>query len=203
MRLLPDRAARPVTAVLAAALFAVFTGLVIGTHGRPVLADGWLHHWAMLHRAAGLTAAARLVTLTGTGIATYLLAAAAGACLGRRQRVDAALIGVLILVVGQAVRGLISAAIGRPPPLARDWIDAADGWAFPSSQTTAATIVAILFATAFTRPAARVLVALWAAAVALTGVYLGAHWPTDALGGCLFGITWAFAAVAVTRRFLK
>ncbi|MBO2452693.1 phosphatase PAP2 family protein [Actinomadura barringtoniae] len=199
----PDRSTNPLIVALGAAgLFVLVACLVIGTHGRPLLVDDSFHHWMVDHRASPLTLAARWFTATGTGVIAYLLAAAAGAYLGRsRSRtVVGALAGVLILLTGQIVRGLICAGIGRARPPAGDWAGGAAGWAFPSGHTASATIVAVLLATAFTRLPVRVLIVSWAAVVGLTRVYLGMHWPTDVLGGWLFGFVWASLAIAVARR---
>lgn len=115
---------------------------------------------------------------------------------------EGALAGALILLVGQSTRGLVAAGIGRSRPPAGDWAASAHGWSFPSGHTTSATIVAVLLATAFTRTSVRCLVVVWAAAVGFTRVYLGMHWPTDVLGGWLFGTAFAVMTISVARRFL-
>lgn len=181
----------------AAGLLLALACTVVLTGGRPLLLDGSMHHWALVHRPPWGVEAARLVTDSGTGAVALLLAAVAGAALARVRGV---LLAVAVLLSGQAVRAGVAEAIGRARPPHADWAVQA-GWpAFPSGHTTSATIVAVLLAAAFPWPWARALAALWAVAVGCTRVVLGVHWPSDVAGGWLMGFVWATAALLLWRR---
>jgi len=84
---------------------------------------------------------------------------------------------------------------------------AAGGNSFPSGHSFNAAVVyiamALVFAGFSSRAAVRRTVIgaalILTLLVALTRVWLGVHWPSDALGGWLGGAGWAFLAAAVLR----
>jgi undecaprenyl-diphosphatase len=200
-----------VAAAGAAAAFTLLAVAVAVRGGAPFPLDTDLHRWAVAHRTAALTAAARAVTDTGTGAIAYALAAVAGVLGGGRRRWWAgALVAVGTLALCEAVRWGVSVAIGRVRPPQADWATVAGGFAFPSGHTTTSAVVAALFCAAVTlqvparpwRAAARTGAVAWAAAVGLSRVYLGVHWPTDVAGGWLLAVTLTGAAWLLARRRL-
>ncbi|MET9700883.1 phosphatase PAP2 family protein [Streptomyces sp. NPDC006529] len=185
-------------ALVSLALFVLLAVWV--THGGdPRLpADTGPHRWSVAHRPPVASALARGVTDTGTGFIPYALLLAAGWYAGRttrgRARTAAALL--LCLGAGQALRYAAMVGIARPRPAAADWAVHASGWSFPSGHSaTAAMTAGLLIAALVLRgpPVPRfpiVLIACWGAAVGLSRIYLGVHWPTDVLGGWLFATAW-------------
>ncbi|MBL1106730.1 phosphatase PAP2 family protein [Streptomyces sp. 5-8] len=107
----------------------------------------------------------------------------------------------LATIVQQAVK----AAVDRPRPVWADPVDSAHYAAFPSGHAMTATVVCGLLLWLLHRcgPAR----ALWRTAVAaalvsvagvgVTRVWLGVHWPSDVLGGWLFGALLTALAVMV------
>ncbi|MES2142799.1 MAG: bifunctional DedA family/phosphatase PAP2 family protein [Pseudomonadota bacterium] len=122
---------------------------------------------------------------------------------------DWRLVGILAsafaatLAFVQAVKFLVQRA--RPTQI----YNGAEAFSFPSGHATHATVIlgiAALLIGSYLRPALRNLVYGAAAAlvliVAVSRVYLGAHWPTDVLAGMLFG-TIVLVAFAVLTRDLR
>jgi membrane-associated phospholipid phosphatase len=191
-----------VSVVLLAALAAVVT-----RHGpAPLPVDRAIHEWVLRHRNSGTTSAALVVTITGSGLPAYALAAAAGIVTCPRRWWLGGAVFLLALLAGQGVRLLIVASLRRPRPPMSDWAAGASGWSFPSGHTTTAALVAALISVAVWRgpgtrwsrgvPAAAL---AWAGAVGLTRVYLGVHWATDVVGGWLLVLTLAAAAASLAR----
>ncbi|WP_369374626.1 phosphatase PAP2 family protein [Streptomyces sp. cg36] len=198
--------ARLAGAALCLLLFVLLTVAVAVRDGAPLPGDGALHVWSVGHRPPVALAATRALTATGTGPLPYLLAVGAGLLAGRdaRGRLCAAAGALAVLALGQAVRYGVMTAVARPRPALADWATPASGHSFPSGHSTTSALTAGLLVwavasrghTASTRPAA-VLILAWGAAVGLSRIYLGVHWPSDVLGGWLFAALWLTLAAVV------
>jgi membrane-associated phospholipid phosphatase len=87
--------------------------------------------------------------------------------------------------------------VHRPRPVLTHPIEVANGWAFPSGHTQSATVgcgvLLVVFLPSLTRVAARWAVAAAVAvvaAVALSRMALGVHYPSDVTGSVLVGVAW-------------
>lgn len=186
------------TSVLAGGgwLFGGLTQDVIG-HDGVALSDPWLLDDVISRRGSVLTPLATFVTTLGTDAVLYLLLPSLGALVWRRTRRPAIpVLCLLWLLAGQGTRLGISRAVGRARPAANLHLVQATGYAFPSGHTTTATIgyglIALLVLVLIPHRKTLVIsvaVAL-AAAVGLSRVYLGVHWPTDVMGGWTLGTSW-------------
>ena len=170
-----------------------------------VHSDPRLLHDIVVQRRSWLTPAAKLITLLGTGPVVYALLVLLGLLLWRRTRewwpLPLALAG---LAVGQLLRLAISVLVGRARPDPSLWLAHPSGYAFPSGHTTTATIgygliavLAIRLVPAATRATVAAAAAL-AVVVGLSRVYLGVHWPTDVIGGWLYGAAWLSLLATIT-----
>lgn len=178
--------------------------------------DRWLHGEVVRHRGGDLLAVARGITEGGsTRVAWPLIVIAAVTFPRTRGRLAWSVSLGIGALAGTAIAVRFGTSIlvhrVRPPDL--DWAMDAEGYAFPSGHTNAATIAAGFLAWAVTRHVAdrRGRFAVWVLAVgyaALVGwsrVWLGVHWPLDVLGGWLLGSAWLAglaAVVAVVSRRL-
>ena len=101
--------------------------------------------------------------------------------------------------------------VGRPRPDLVPHLTEAGGSSFPSGHSFNSAVVYISIALAFAalspRQSARATVVLAAMAltllVALSRVWLGVHYPSDAVAGWLGGAGWAFTAAALLYRPAK
>ncbi|MFE6739256.1 phosphatase PAP2 family protein [Streptomyces tubercidicus] len=195
-------------AAVCTALFAALTITVLTVDGkRPLPGDQALHTWALTHRPDALTAAARTLADSGTGLWPYLLAALAGSLAGRnaRERTVSAVAALAVLLLGQGLRQALMLAIARPRPPHADWATHASGFSMPSGHSTTSALVAGLACWAAAHGARRILrwcvwglAVVWAAGVGLTRIYLGVHWPSDVLAGWLLAAGYLTALAAVT-----
>ena len=127
-----------------------------------------------------------------------------------RLRREAALLA-LTIVSGWAVNSAIKALVGRPRPDLVPHLTEAGGLSFPSGHSFNSAVVYIAIALAFAalsrHHSVRVTIVLTAMAltllVALSRVWLGVHYPSDAIAGWLGGAGWAFIASALLYRPAK
>jgi membrane-associated phospholipid phosphatase len=141
----------------------------------------------------------RLMTeITSLGGEIYLLLAFSGLALwSYRTRGNRwARFFSLVMVGALALDNLVKPLVGRPRPIL-DQLVGARGASFPSGHATATT--ALLLALGYYLASGRapgVRKWIWATALlgsvlmAVTRVYLGVHWPTDAIAGIVFGAAW-------------
>jgi undecaprenyl-diphosphatase len=162
-------------------------------------------------RSAGLTAAARVVTWAGS--AFVLVPLAVVCCLVlvraglRREALSVAVSLAGAMLISDAVKLLVS----RPrPPV--EHLQAVTGSSFPSGHATQASAfwfsLALALQTAGVAPllkrAVTGLALVLVAAVALSRVYLGVHYPADVVAGVLLGTGWAvFVARGVLGTAVK
>lgn len=153
---------------------------------------------------------ARAATSLGNGLTvTVVTAVIAVVCLltGRRW------LGLWLAVTvagGALVNTAIKHVMERVRPATAGVVTSAHGFAFPSGHTQMATVTypAVILVVGWQvlqpgkllRRISAAAVTVAAAAVGLSRVFLGAHWPTDVLGGWLFGSAWITASTAVLLR---
>lgn len=198
-----------VAAVTCAVGFVVVAGLVTTGWSRLTEADrGWssrayaftLAHNDFEHVAQVISDLANGWTVTVlTGMVALLLAA-------RRRW----LLGwwLVLTVSGSAVLSTcLKVGLERLRPASAGDLTSAHGFSFPSGHTQAATVtyVAIILVVGWqilhpnraARLVSAALVTALVGAIGLSRIYLGAHWPSDVLGGWLSGSAWVLVATVV------
>lgn len=199
-----------------ALLFAALTLSVVRHAGLVVAADLQLHSLVLLHRSDLSIEVARWLTWGGATIVTLPALVVIGALTSPPGRSACSRVGSGALLAGVAslcvYLGLaINASVGGMRPAEGDWAGSASGATFPSGHTTTATVFAAFAVWALVprtgapgRRAALVAAAVvYAGVVGITRVWLGVHWPSDVVGGWLFGAaaaTLAIAGVVTVRR---
>jgi len=210
----PAPVSRRTAAIAATAAGLALAALSIWVAGRGTAVpavDQDIHRWVIQHRGPAGVSVARAVRWGGVTWVVFpaliaVGAAAAGAGSSLRRRAGAGLLLCLVASTGGYAEIQLNHLIARARPPVADWAGAASGLSFPSGHTTAATLAALTAAwglAARVRPGWRRRAvwggaAAWAGAVGWSRVWLGVHWPTDAVAGWLFGLAWFGAAVAVT-----
>lgn len=132
------------------------------------------------------------------------------ALLFARLRRDAFLLAATI-GSGWIVNSLVKQLIGRPRPAVVSHLTEAGGASFPSGHSFNSAVVYLTIGLAFASLSPRRTVrwtiiasaAMMTALISLSRVWLGVHYPSDALAGWLGGMAWAFTASALLHRPTK
>ena len=131
------------------------------------------------------------------------------AALYRRSGFRTAAYYVGACVSAQALNAILKFGVDRSRPHGvSPRLTAAGGLAYPSADAMLAVVIfglgALLLSTTIREPRVRVATvcasALFVIVAAIARVYLGAHWPTDVLGGVLAGLACAAICIVALRR---
>lgn len=151
-----------------------------------------------------LDVVASLVTMAGQGEITAVVALALAAVWARRE--GARGLVPLLLFLGVLVEFALKRVVAQTPPAADlvrtihflPFVEGSAPFSFPSGHATRAFFLAALLGDAL--PRWRPWLLALAGAVAITRVYLGAHWPSDVVGGLFLGLALAAIADSLRRR---
>ncbi|MGW4092336.1 phosphatase PAP2 family protein [Nocardia sp. NPDC004750] len=176
-------------------------------HGRPIAIDQQWLQWTIAHRNNGLTAVAKAVSVVGGTFVMGVLATVGCVVLAWRRLwrsavvVAAAALGASILVVGG------KHLVGRSRPAPMYQLVTETNQSYPSGHTLGSTVVIGVLLTIVLPYLRRRLIRVAAitasvctiAAIGLSRLYLGVHWPTDILAGWLLGGAWLPACRSILR----
>jgi membrane-associated phospholipid phosphatase len=167
--------------------------------------DGHVYDWVQLHRYGVVTAIAKALNFIGSGLITIPLRIAVALYLAFRRRWRYFAAWVVTWIVAETALTAAKAWFGRTrPPLS---LVPTTGPSFPSGHAvaTASIAVALVLALMHAGPERRkweVLAAAAAFVMALSRVYLNAHWFSDTVAGVLLGTGIALGATAVISEIL-
>jgi undecaprenyl-diphosphatase len=158
------------------------------------------------HRVDWLTASMRMITDVGGDVSLLIVVLAAGVILRRQTSSWRPLLALLAIAVGAIeLERLIKLIVARPRPPAGWRVFHEKGWSFPSGHATHSAAVygsVAYLATHIRALGRRARVAIWVTAIGaclligVSRVYLGAHWPTDVVGGWMLAIVWLWIALS-------
>ncbi|MCB1333561.1 MAG: phosphatase PAP2 family protein [Roseivivax sp.] len=152
------------------------------------------------------TAMRDITALGGVTVLTLLTVAVVVALYLRRKRASALFLLVAVLG-GQVLSHVTKLAFDRPrPDLVPHGVEVLTA-SFPSGHSMMATTTYLTLAVLVARVEPRkplklfyiALAAVVSAAVGISRVYLGVHWPSDVLAGWTLGAAWALACWTVAR----
>lgn len=192
---------------LCAALAALLTLAVL--EGWPAGADAAVavpvHEWAGGNLAA--VPLAEVLRWTGSPVVLAPLTIVIVALLAVRGFVGYALYLAACALGGSVISETMKEAVARPRPVWTDPLSSASDWSFPSGHALGGVtnwvvygVIALFLIPGRAGRVVAVGCVAWGLLMAPSRVVLGVHWPTDVLGGWLFGFAWVLAvsAVAVT-----
>lgn len=191
------------TAAVTGIAFVAVTVTVLVDRGMPLDAEGIT--FVRQVGASWWIPILQVATFLASGAGAIPIAVVIALRLATTGRQRAATFYSVTCLSGWAAELAIKEVIGRPRPVGLSPRLTAAGWySYPSGHAMLSVLVFGLGAVLLTRGArlaARTLVllaaALLIALVALSRVYLGAHWPRDVLGAVLAGIAWGAGASAL------
>lgn len=175
-----------------------------------------LGRWAVLHPLARLdvmgsalrgSGVRPAIVFTDSGYGTVLTAlgiASIGAALVLRAPLSVPLTIVVSQILSQAAVNALKVVFARTRPDA--WLYRHElGYSYPSGHATTAVVfyggwLVVLWNSSLPLPvraAGSVMLALWALGIGWSRIALGAHYPTDVIGGYLFGTAWLCAVMAL------
>ena len=169
--------------------------------------DAACMRWMQAHRTPGLAHVFRVLTWWGTGKTWGVLAGVLWILIAIGQapmpRAPAFLRCALTAMLAWGVVSVVKRIVKRPRPHESGHEAAVRsplGDSFPSGHAAASVAFAVSLA-AVGHPWA-IGVAIWAAGVTFSRFYLGVHYPTDLLGGVIFGIPCGLVVLAAKRFFV-
>jgi membrane-associated phospholipid phosphatase/tRNA A-37 threonylcarbamoyl transferase component Bud32 len=153
--------------------------------------DQWWLAWSKEHRSSGLTRSSELISVVGSvGVLLALRLVAAIVLAARRRWLQLAVFTAAV-VSSEVLIGVLKSWTDRPRPSGS--LVETTGASFPSGHAIAGAVTALALVVALVPARAERLrfiglAAAFAAVMAMSRVYLAAHWFSDVVAGTLLGV---------------
>ena len=165
--------------------------------------DDVVYRWAVAAEWDPAVAVAKVLDFVGSVWVTWPLMVAVAAWLAWRRRWEAFATWVSAMVISQALIGPVKDVYERVrPPLP---LVETTSWSFPSGHAVAGAAIALAAVIVLVRAGPKrrnleMLAAAFVVVMALSRVYLRAHWLTDAAAGAALGAAIAIFSAAIIHR---
>ena len=165
--------------------------------------DDVVYRWAVSAEWDPAVAAAEALDFVGGSLVTWPLMIAVAAWLAWRRRWEAFATWVSAMALSQILIGPVKDVYERVrPPLS---LVETTSWSFPSGHSVAGATIAIAAVIVLVRAGPKrrnleMLVAAFVVVMALSRVYLRAHWLTDVAAGAALGAAVAIFSAAIMHR---
>ena len=174
-------------------------GAVVTTGALASFDSALMHLMSVAHTSPWLIEAVRLISTFGDlgvrGVAIMLVFAA----LLWRQRWRSGAVFLATVAVSIGGHTLAKLVWARERPRLVPWLDAPYDLSFPSGHAAGSMVVLLLTAMLFDRWRLGGVAIALALAIGLTRPMLGVHWPTDIIGGWLWGAGFALIGAGVAQ----
>jgi len=193
---------------LIALVLAILLGVLVAvpaTLDRVQVVDDWVYDLSNRFQPPPLIWAAKVLALTGSAYVNWPLRVAVILLLAWRRMWIQLLAFVLAVVTSEVVLGVMKNAYARPRP--PDPLFATTGYSFPSGHAVAAVVTAVGIVIVLLPPGSartrwEIRAIVFVLLMAMSRVYLNAHWLSDVVEGILVGTALAllFPSVLQTLR---
>ena len=178
---------------LVALALAILLGVLVAvpaTLDRVQIVDDWVYDLSNRFQPPPLIWAAKVLALTGSAYVNWPLRVAVILLLAWRRMWVQLLAFVLAVVTSEVVLGVMKNAYARPRP--PDPLFVTTGYSFPSGHAVAAVVTAVGIVIVLLPPGPartrwEVRAILFVLLMAMSRVYLNAHWLSDVVEGILVG----------------
>lgn len=176
----------------------------------PFAVDVSMAAWVEHHRTDALIGVMTVVSLAGSLVAVVSVGAVAAVDAVRRHRFSPLAFIVLTTAGASQIDQAMKVLIGRDRPAPPIAVQHFNEYAFPSGHATTSAALWGAVAWVVARNASprvhKAAAGAWTSvvlSVAASRVVLGAHWPSDVLGGILLGTGCVAGAVWISQRHLQ
>ena len=194
--------------VVAAVGLGIFAAIAEGVEeGVTQKFDEAVLHWFQTSRTTFLDDAMLEITALGAGLVLVMIVLIASVFLWQTQHKWSAYLLLLATLGGKLLNTLLKAAYARPRPSIVESLTETHSTSFPSGHAMSSMVVygSVAYLVGRLEPSKRLKYTTWLiaaiviAAIGVSRMYLGVHYPSDVIGGFIAGLAWIGFLVATMR----